>query len=315
MSLRLRAVNLWLRLLIKPMLARMKTPQDLRTRFERDAARLFPLPSGSHFIEHVIRRVDGSGMPALWASCGRPDRHKVILYLHGGAYLAGSPSTHRHLAAALAGAAGARALLPDYRLAPEHPFPAAVTDAVDGFRHLLDAGYAPGNIAVAGDSAGGGLVFALLQALPDAGLPPPVAVVAFSPWADLTGRGESLRRNAARDVLLPVRRMQEVVGFYMGAGDRTDPRASPALATWSDPPPALIMASRAEVLLDDARTLAEALRRGGGSVHLELWRNTPHAWPILAGRLPEADTAIARAGAFLARHIGRQSGEVADVAA
>ena len=304
MSLRLYAVNFWLRVLVKPMLARIKSPQAARQRFERDAKHLFPTPRGAHFAEATIRRDDGTAMPALWASCGRPDRRKVILFLHGGAYLAGSPRTHRHLAAALAGAGGARALVPDYRLAPEDPFPATIDDAMAAYRHLLVSGYAPASIAIAGDSAGGGLTFGLAQALPGAGLPPPAALVGFSPFADMTGQADSLRRNAARDVMLPVKRLDEVITFYMGEHDRTDPRSSPALAAWQNPPPALIMASRSEILVDDARTLADALRRGGGSVQLELWRHLPHAWPILAGRLPEADAAIVRAGDFLARHLG-----------
>lgn len=307
MSLRLHAVNLWMRLVVKPALARIRRPQTVRARFERDAARLFRPPEGAHFVDDLIRRPrpprEVGMIPALWASCGRPDRRKVILYFHGGAYLAGSIKTHRHLAAALAGAAGVRAIVPDYRLAPENPFPAAIEDALSSYRHLLDAGYAPSEIAVAGDSAGGGLAFGLLQALGPAGLPTPAAVVGFSPWADLTGTADSLRRNAARDVLLPVRRMEEVIGFYAGTHDRADPRLSPARATWTDPPPALIMASRHEILVDDARNLAEALRAAGGSVHLELWRRVPHAWPILCGRLAEADRAVAHAGAFLARHL------------
>ena len=307
MSLRLYAVNLWLRLLVKPMLARMKTPQAARRRFERDARHLFPTPPGAHFADTMIRRDDGTQMPALWASCDRPDRRTVILFLHGGAFLAGSSRTHRHLAAAIASAASARALVPDYRLAPEDPFPAAIEDALAAYRHLLEAGYDPGRIAIAGDSAGGGLTFGMVQALPDAGLPQPAALVGFSPFADMTGQADSLRRNAARDVMLPVKRLDEVVGYYMGEHDPTDPRASPALASWWNPPPALIMASRSEILVDDARTLAEALRAGGGSVQLELWRHLPHAWPILAGRLPEADAAIERAGGFLARHIGAET--------
>ena len=141
MSLRLHAINFWLRLLVKPKLARMKSPQKARALFERDAARLFPIPADANFLEDTIRGAGDVTIPALWASRGRPDRRKVILYLHGGAYLAGSSRTHRHLAAALAGAAGTRALVPDYRLAPEHPFPAAVEDAVAAYRHLLDAGY------------------------------------------------------------------------------------------------------------------------------------------------------------------------------
>lgn len=315
MSLRLHVINFWLRLLVKPKLARMKTPQEARRRFERDAARLFPIPSDANFLEDTIRAPCERNIPALWASRGRPDRRKVILYLHGGAYLAGSPRTHRHLAAALAGAAGARALVPDYRLAPEHPFPAAVEDAVAAYRHLLDAGYDPGAIAVAGDSAGGGLAFGLLQALAQTGLPAPAAVVGFSPLADLTGQADSLQRNASRDVMLPARRMDEVIGYYMGDNDRTDPRASPALAEWVGPPPALILASRSEILEDDARNLADALRRGGGSVQLELWRFLPHAWPILAGRLPEADQAIERAGKFIAHHLTADAGSTADQAA
>lgn len=311
MSLRLYAINLWLRLRIKPALARMRTPADLRRHFERTAARIFRVPEDAHFVDDQIRRIGpttgGAGaMDALWASCGRPDRRKVILYLHGGAYLAGSIATHRHLAAALAGAASVRAVVPDYRLAPEHPFPAAVEDAVSAYRHLLDAGYDASEIAVAGDSAGGGLAFGLAQALGSADLPPPAAMVAFSPWADMTGSAESLKRNATRDVMLPARRIDDVVGYYMTTHDRADPRASPALAEWRSPPPALLMASRSEILVDDARNLAEALRRGGGSVQLEIWRGLPHAWPILWGRLPEADRAVANAGRFIARHLGAE---------
>ncbi len=310
MSLRLHVVNLWLRLMVKPALARMNRPEAVRKRFERDAARLFRPPEGAHFVDDLIRRPgpprEVGMIEALWASCGRPDRRKVILYFHGGAYLAGSIKTHRHLAAALAGAAGVRTILPNYRLAPENPFPAAIDDALSSYRHLLEAGYDPSEIALAGDSAGGGLAFGLLQALGPAGLPQPAAVVGFSPWVDMTGTAESLRRNAARDVMLPVRRIEDVMGYYAGATDRADPRLSPARAEWVDPPPALIMASRSEILVDDARNLSDALRRAGGSVQLELWRRVPHAWPVLYGRLPEADRAIAHAGAFLARHLVTQ---------
>ncbi len=315
MSLRLHVINFWLRLLVKPKLARMKTPQHARRRFERDAARLFPIPADANFLEETIRGPGDVTIPALWASRGRPDRRKGILYLHGGAYLAGSPRTHRHLAAALAGAAGTRALVPDYRLAPEHPFPAAVDDGHAAYRHLLDAGYSVSVYNRTNDSAGGGLTFGLLQALEQANLPAPAAVVGFSPLADLTGTADSLQRNATRDVMLPVRRLDEVIGYYVGDDERTDPRASPALAEWTNPPPALILASRSEILEDDARNLADALRRGGGSVQLELWRFLPHAWPILAGRLPEADQAVERAGKFIAHHLASDATSTTDQAA
>lgn len=307
MGLRLYALNLWLRLTVKSKLARMKRPADLKDAMERDAARFLVVPEGAHFVADVIRR-QGSprqvGMiDAIWASKGRPDRRKVILYFHGGAYLAGSPRTHRHIGAALAGAAEVRAVLPDYRLAPEHPFPAAVEDAVASYKHLLDAGYEASEIALAGDSAGGGLCFALLLAIQRRELPKPAAVVAFSPWADLTGEAKSLDKNAHRDVMLPVRRLQEVVGYYLGDEDPRNPLASPVFAKWKQPPPVLIMASRSEALLDDATALAEGLRAGGGDVQLELWRGLPHAWPVFLGRLAEADQAVASAGAFLTRHL------------
>jgi acetyl esterase/lipase len=166
-SLRLRLLSLVLRLVVKTGLNWIKTPQAMRTRFERNAARLFKAPDDTNFVTDAIRR-NGDGPPnaapidSLWASRGRPDRHKVILYLHGGAFLAGSIRTHRHLAACLAGAAGVRSILPDYRLAPEHPFPAALEDALTVYKHLLATGYEARHIALAGDSAGGGLAFSLL---------------------------------------------------------------------------------------------------------------------------------------------------------
>lgn len=312
MGLRLTALNLWLRLTVKRKLARIKTPAQMRSQMERDAVRFFVAPADANFVTDVMRR-DGAprhvGMiDAVWASRGRPDRRKVILYLHGGAYLAGSPRTHRHLAAILAGSAGVRAVLPDYRLAPESPFPAAVDDAMAAYRHLLDAGYAASEVAFAGDSAGGGLCFATSLAAAAAGLPQPACIVAFSPWVDLTGQADSHRRNAGRDVMLPARRMNEVVEFYLGSANRTEPLASPLFGEWDAPPPTLIMASRSEILTDDATRMADRLRGFGGDVQLELWRNLPHAWPIFTGRLSEADQALSNAGAFIARHLQADPG-------
>lgn len=307
MRLRLRLLNLYLRLVMKRSLRRMRDPAQMRAAFELTASRHFSAPEGSHFVEERLRRSsDAELMAALWCSRGRPDRRKVVLYLHGGAYLAGSSATHRHLGAALAGAAGVRLLLPEYRLAPEHPFPAALDDALIAYTHLLDAGYEPHAIALAGDSAGGGLALALLLRLALEGLPRPGCAVVFSPWADMTGRAGSLRRNERRDVLLPVRRLPEVVGFYLDGHDPSDPLASPVLGDWRDPPPVLLMASRSEILLDDATGMAEVLRRAGGDVRLELWHGLPHAWPVFAGLLREADAAVEQAGAFLARHLNAE---------
>lgn len=311
MGLRLGLVNLYLRLFTKTALRRMREPVEMRRAFETNAARYFRPPEGANFVGARIRRPGGSAIEALWCSRGRPDRRRVILYLHGGAYLAGSAATHRHLGAALAGAAGVRLLLPEYRLAPEHRFPAALDDAAEAYAHLLDTGYEARRIALAGDSAGGGLAFALLLRLATDGRPLPCCAVGFSPWVDLTGRQPSLARNDRRDVMLPAKRLPEVARYYLGGHDPEDPLASPLFGAWRDPPPAMVMASRSEILLDEAVALAEALRHGGGDVRLDLWRNLPHAWPLFAGFLPEADMAVAHAGAFIARHLGAGPDEVA----
>ncbi len=310
-SFRLRLLSLILRLVVKTALGLTKTPQAMRTRFERYAARMFRPPDDANFVADTIRRSEsgeggGTLIEALWASRGRPDRRRVILYLHGGAYLAGSIRTHRHLAAYLAGAAGVRAVLPDYRLAPEHPFPAALDDALCVYRHLLASGYEARHIALAGDSAGGGLVFALLLRAAEQGLPRPACVVAFSPWTDMTMTRGSLRRNARRDMMLPARRFREVVSLYLQGAMTTDPLASPVYGAYDDPPPALITVSKSEILRDDAVAMADRLREAGGDVALELWKDMPHAWPLFVGVVREAGDTVERAGRFIARHLGEE---------
>ncbi len=306
-SFRLRLLSLFLRLVVKTALGLMKTPQALRAHFERNAARMFRPPEDANFVADTIRREgDGTLIEALWASRGRPDRRRVILYLHGGAYLAGSIRTHRHLAAYLAGAAGVRAVLPDYRLAPEHPFPAALEDALCVYRHLLASGYEARHIALAGDSAGGGLAFSLLLKAAEQGLPRPACVVAFSPWTDMTMTRPSLRRNARRDMMLPVRRFREVVSFYLQGAMTTDPLASPVYGAYDNPPPALITASKSEILRDDAVAMADRLREAGGDVALELWKDMPSAWPLFVGTVSEAGITVDRAGRFIALQLGAE---------
>ena len=312
MDPRLFLLNLTLRLTVKRKLRRLQDPLALRAMMERDAARNLRPPEGAHFVQDQLRRPGAPrkvGMiEALWASCGRPDRRKVALHFHGGAYLAGSSRTHKSLGAALSRAAGIRVVLPDYRLAPEHPFPAALEDALAAYRHLLAAGYTPDEIAMGGDSAGGGLAFALSLRLQAEDEPQPACLYGLSPWADLTGQAPSIRRNAAREVMLPAPRMAEVAAIYLAGHDAADPLASPAFGTWDrgSPPPSIILASRHEILLDDSVRLAERLREGGGDVQLELWRGVPHAWPVFHGRISQADKAVETIGAFVARHLGAE---------
>ncbi|MEO1001179.1 MAG: alpha/beta hydrolase fold domain-containing protein, partial [Pseudomonadota bacterium] len=231
------------------------------------------------------------------------DAAPLLLYFHGGGYFQGSPRTHRALAAALAGRAGMAARVPDYRLAPEHPFPAAPEDARALYLGLLAAGLRPGRIVLAGDSAGGGLALALLHVIGAEGLPWPAATVVFSPWTDLTVSGESVRTNAGADPLLPASRLADVGAAYLAGADARDPRASPLFGQFAGAPPTLIQASRHEILRDDSVRMAGVLRDQGVDVTLELSDRLPHVWQIFQGRLPEADAALDRAGAFLRAHL------------
>ncbi|MFV0472688.1 MAG: alpha/beta hydrolase, partial [Pikeienuella sp.] len=228
---------------------KMRNPATARAAFESAARRIFRMPSGVNVIDGRIEGPAGP-IPIEWVSRGRPERRAVVLYLHGGAYLMGSPATHRHVAAELAGCAGARALVPAYRLAPETRWPGAVEDALACYRDLLQTGYEPRAIAFAGDSAGGGLAFATLVAAREAGLPDPACIAAFSPWLDLTLNQPSLKRNARSDPMLPASRIDEVRDFYVSGADARAPTASPLLADLPAPPPVLIQASRIELLED-----------------------------------------------------------------
>ena len=287
-----RALNAALKRFVKPSIARLQDPLIMRRQLEAAARQLVRDPPGARY-----RDLEGPRVPCLEATArGSEARLGTILYLHGGAYLAGSPRTHRHLAAALAGAAGLRACLPDYRLAPEHKLPAALEDALTVYRWLVAEG---GPVALAGDSAGGGLAFALLGEILREGLPPPAAVVAFSPWCDMTGHAASLIGNARSDVMLPAVRLEDAVALCLGDGDPADPRVSPALGVYPTPPPALIFASEDEILRDDAAAMAAALERGGGAVTLIYQAGLPHAWPVFRGWLAAADRTVAETGAFL----------------
>lgn len=292
MSLRLLAVDLLLRFREKRYLARETDFVRGRARMEREAA-IFSLPPGARPREAPLGRV-----PAL--RIDGPAGGPVLLWLHGGAYCIGSPRTHAAMAATLAARIGARAILPDYRLAPEHPFPAGLDDAAAAWAALLAEGVPPGRIALGGDSAGGGLAFALLHRLLAEGAPRPAAILAFSPWADLTQTARSLRTLARRDALIPVARFAEIRDLYLAGSDPRDPRASPVFGRFVGGPPAFVQSSRAEVLRDDARALVARLRADGVAVEHDEWARTPHVWQMYHGFLPEADRALAAAARFLA---------------
>lgn len=228
-----------------------------------------------------------------------PDRR--ILYLHGGAFVTGSPRTHRGIAGRIARGVSAEVIVPDYRLAPEHPFPAALDDAARAYAALIERGVPASSIALAGDSAGGNLVFALLLKLKGEGLPMPAAAVGMSPFADFTASGESFRVNAALDPLLHVRGLPSVVNAYAPGLDARNPLLSPIFGDLAGLPPTLIQCGSDEILLDDARRLHAGLTGAGVPCDLEVWPLMPHVWQAFASFLPEGRLAIRRITAFLGR--------------
>ena len=286
MSLRRRILNLQLRLLEKPYLARVADPVEIRAGFEAKARFWFHPPRGTRFDEDQL-----TGVPVLWAMAPGVARGTgpVLLYFHGGGYVFGSARTHRAMLARLSGLTGLPACLPDYRLAPEHAFPAAIED---GLAVLARLGDHPGGVILGGDSAGGGLALAVLAEALRRGGPRPRAAFAFSPLTDLTFSGESFRSNAQAEVMLPAARAHEMARMYLCGAEPTDPRASPLFAEFPGVPPVWIAAGDTEILLDDTRRMAERLRAQGAAVTEVIARDLPHVWPMFQRLLPEADATL-----------------------
>lgn len=268
---------------------------EVRYIMDRNSA--LPLPS-----EVVVRPVSAGGLSGEWVCPQGFAENAVMLYLHGGGYLFGSPASHRHLVAALAQTTGMRILVIDYRLAPEHPYPAALEDAWAAYWWLLSQGFDPTRLVVAGESAGGGLTISLLLALRDAGVPLPACAVCISPWVDMTLARPSLRTNEATDYL-NLSGMQAAVPYVLGDADPQAPSVSPVFANLSGLPPLLIQAGTAEMLLDDARSLAQHAAAHGVAVELELWENMVHAWHFMFAFEPAARDAIRHIGLFVRRHV------------
>ncbi|MEU7468499.1 alpha/beta hydrolase [Streptomyces sp. NPDC044984] len=273
------------------------TPEKQRDDF--DAALTRPAPE-----DVVTRRTVLGGRPALELEPAEASGRGRLLYLHGGGYVVGSPDTHAGLVGELARRAGLRALSVDYRLAPEHPFPAAVDDGLAAYRALLAAGTDPRDLVMAGDSAGGGLTLATLLAAREAGLPQPAAVAVFSPWTDLTLSGESIRSKEDADPLFTEADIRAYADLYVGTGDRTHPLASPLFADLTGLPPLLVQVGANEVLLDDAVRLAGRAGVADVEVTLEIGPGLPHVFQHHYGHLDEADAALDRAARFLTTHLG-----------
>ena len=273
--------------------------EDFRTSYD-EAGKAFGLPEGV-----TVTPVSAGGVPGEWLAPTAGAGKLVLLYLHGGGYALGSLDSHRHLAARAALALKGRVLLIDYRRSPEHPFPAAVDDALAAYRWLTETGVDPAKLAVAGDSAGGGLTVAVLLAARDAGLGLPAAAVCISPWANLENKGASYGAKANVDPMVRHADLELWTAAYLGTSTpRRAPLASPVYADLNGLPPFLIQVGSSEVLLSDSHLLSDRLKEAGVSVDLHVWPEMIHVWHWFAPVLSEGRAAIDEMASFLDTKLG-----------
>lgn len=293
-----RLADPFLRFYVKPKLAVAVDAAAARRAFSNPWQERLPLPKGVKIRQDFV-----GGVPGEWVA--RPQAPATMLYLHGGGYFACSPKTHRPITGAYA-RRGFRVFAADYRLAPEHPFPAALDDALAAYRGMLEAGNDARKLVIAGDSAGGGLALATLLAAKTAGLPMPACALLFSPWTDLAGSGDSLVANRDRDPMLVSNRLREGGDIYLNGADPLNPLASPLYGDLTGLPPTLIQVGDGEILLDDSTRLAARASAAGVKIDLKIWSNMPHVWQISQSFLPEARDALNQAAAFAKHHITTQ---------
>jgi epsilon-lactone hydrolase len=247
-----------------------------------------------------LSAVDLDGVPGEWSIAPGSDASRVLMFFHGGGYCSGSIASHRRMVTEAGRAAGARTLAVGYRLAPEHPFPAAFDDALVAWRFLRRQGVAAARIAIGGDSAGGGLTTALINRLRASGQEQPACAWLASPWTDLTMSGSTMASKDSADPLIHKPYLEELAGAYLPATfDRKDPRVSPLFADLTGFPPVLVQVGSEETLLDDAVRFAAAAGAANVAVTLEIWPHMIHAWPLWNARLDAGRRALVRAGAFI----------------
>ena len=271
------------------------TLAERRQRME-DIGDRFPAPA-----EATVEPLTIAGRPAEWVYDPAADQGRVMLYVHGGGYVQGSLHTHRNMVFNIAQAIGGKVLNLDYRMGPEHPFPAAVDDTVAAWQALLDKGVDPNTASFGGDSAGGGLVVAALMAVRDRGLPLPAAGCCISPWIDLVGTGQSMTSKAAIDPMVNRAALDFFADLYAGGHAKTDPLMSPLYGDYKGLPPLLVQVGTAETLLDDSRRLVMRARHARVPVDYVEWPGMPHIWHIFAPLLQQSRDAIQELGAFVRR--------------
>jgi epsilon-lactone hydrolase len=281
---------------LREKLAKRVRPADIAERRKAFDAFALAYPSAA---DVTVTPLTINQIDAEWTTTPDSDRSSAVLFLHGGGYVIGSLASHRHLASEIGRAANARTLAMQYRLAPEHPFPAPVEDALGGYHYLLAQGIAPDRIAIVGDSAGGGLVIAALLAIRDAGLMQPAAGWSISPWTDMEAIGTSMASKAAEDPTVQKDALLELAELYLSGADPRDPLAAPIYADLRGLAPLFIQVGAAETLLDDAVRLAGAAGAAGVATTLEIWPEMVHVWHMFHPELAAGRRAIAAGGRFL----------------
>lgn len=265
-------------------------PEDMRAWY-LNLVRVTPLPDSAKL------EPSSCPVPASWINSEDSDGNRVLLYVHGGAYMLGSSQTHLEWIHRLAKAAQIRALSVDYRLLPEHAYPACIDDVFEAYQYLLNEGFSSRNIAIAGDSAGGGITLSMMQRLRDANLPKPGCLVCFSPWTDFTASGESVKTNAKFDAMIDVRILPRLAQMLLNGRDPV--ATSPLFGNLAGLPPLFLQAGSSEVLFDDSTRLAERYRQAGNEIVFEPWEGMTHVFQAFPTFVPEAIEAVKRAGTFI----------------
>lgn len=302
MSSQLVMVNGVLRSVVKPIIQYMSFhPKKINQRRPLlcGAASLLPIPDSISIEQQSLGQFN-----AEWIVSSKNEAHtnnKVVLYLHGGGYLACSPVTHRNLTTRLSRYAQSRIFAVNYRKAPEYPYPYALNDAIHAYEFLLNQGIAPDDIVIAGDSAGGNLTLVTLLEIRDRNLPLPAGGVCMSPWTDLDCKGDSIQFNKSKDPMIPSRRVTTAGKLHANGMPLNDPRLSPLYADLDGLPPLLIHVGDSEVLLSDSTRFASKAKSSGVAVELKVWRDAPHVFQLFAGLVPQSTQALREVGHFIQR--------------
>lgn len=299
MSIRSALISAVLRRTLKKQFDNVGNVAEFRENMAKAGGLSTKIPANVFVTSLEVPVESGTAIPCEWVQMEEESAKPVLLYLHGGGYVFGGLDSHRDIAWRLAEAGDVRVLVVDYRLAPEHPFPAALEDSIECYRWLLNQGITPEQIAIGGDSAGGGLSVATLVNIKNLGLPMPNCSILMSPWTDLSASGDSVQANANSDVMLTPGALVTMSDHYLGERDHTAPLASPLFADLSGLPATFVQASESEILLSDAQRLVTKIVAAGGEAKLETWPKMPHVWQVLASRIPEGKAAIVKLGEFL----------------